>query len=470
MRERRIVVAIVTVCSLLLATGLLAAADERPRPHAEMALGADRIDWQPAGDTEQVVLTVVGPDGLRFEKEFAGNQPISLSLLDQEGNRLPEGAYIFELRLTERNSEQPRLQAGTFAVRNGGFASPFEPTQEMKVAKEPAIKKVTAQDVIADDLCVGALCAPGDEGPEILKLKNYYNVGIRFEDINEGLSYSRDWVLQANPNLGGPDHFFLQDVDAGTIPFSVWGDSPDYSLVVGSGGKIGIGTAIPSSRLHVLENVNANTLATVENSNTGASAAAFLRAKADVGTTQLSTHSSGRTITRFGQTLASRGEILHSGGNGLIIGTLESDDLILGTNNANRVQINGSTGAVTIAGNLTVNGTFSNPSSRALKESFELVDPKAILDKFAQLPIQEWSYKSDDRKLRHVGPTVEDFRSAFGLGTDGQYIIPMDVQGVTMTAVQGLYQVVQEKEAEIVDLRQRLAKLEELVSKFAAEQ
>jgi hypothetical protein len=119
---------------------------------------------------------------------------------------------------------------------------------------------------------------------------------------------------------------------------------------------------------------------------------------------------------------------------------------------------------------LVVNGTFSNPSSHALKEELKPVDPKTVLDKFARLPIQEWSYKSDVRKLRHVGPTVEDFQASFGLGTEGQHIFPMDVQGVTMTAVQGLYQLVQEKDGEIAALRQRLVDLEDLVSKLAASQ
>lgn len=260
----------------------------------------------------------------------------------------------------------------------------------------------------------------------------------------------------------------------GFTHFNFMGSGQNYirgtTIIADNGGSVGIGTASPSEELEVEINQDAITLGLVENTNAGANARAGWQARADVGVTSLTTHGSGRTITRYGQPLAGRGEILHTGGNGLLIGTLEVDDLILGTNNTNRLQINGSTGAVTISGNLTVNGTFSNPSSRDLKERFEPLDPRTVLDKFARLPIQEWSYKSDDRKLRHVGPTVEDFQSAFDLGTEGQHIFPMDVQGITMTAVQGLYQVVQEKDAEIATLRQRLAALEELVSKLAAPQ
>ena len=241
------------------------------------------------------------------------------------------------------------------------------------------------------------------------------------------------------------------------------------SMFITSSGNVGVGTSTPADRFHLFDSTDIGTVLRVENSSSGANAQGSFRAQSNTAVVHLRAHGSGRTVSRFGVVLGGWSEIVQDIGNGLAIGTQSTKPIILGTNNTNRLQIDGSTGAVTVAGNLSVNGTFSNPSSRALKEGFELVDSRTILDKFAQLPIQEWTYKSDDRKLRHVGPTVEDFQNAFGLGTEGQHIFPMDVQGVTMSAVQGLYQVVQEKDAEIADLRQRLAKLEELVSKLAAQ-
>ncbi len=227
-------------------------------------------------------------------------------------------------------------------------------------------------------------------------------------------------------------------------------------MIITNTGNVGIGTSSPADKLHLFDNTNVGTVLRVENSNAGANALGSFRAQSDTAVVHFRAHGSGRTISRFGVVLGGWSEIVQDTGNGLAIGTQNTTPIILGTNNTNRVQIDGSTGAVTIAGNLTVNGTFSNPSSRELKEGFAPLDPSMMLKKFTQLPIQEWNYKSDEQKLRHVGPTVEDFRNAFGLGTDGQYIFPMDVQGVTMAAVQGLYQLVQEKDAQIAELQRKL--------------
>jgi len=58
---------------------------------------------------------------------------------------------------------------------------------------------------------------------------------------------------------------------------------------------------------------------------------------------------------------------------------------------------------------------------------------------------------------------VEDFRSTFGLGTEGKHIFPMDVTGVTMAAVQGLYKLVQEKDAQIVELQKQMNEIKQLL-------
>ena len=62
---------------------------------------------------------------------------------------------------------------------------------------------------------------------------------------------------------------------------------------------------------------------------------------------------------------------------------------------------------------------------------------------------------------RHVGPTAQDFREAFGLGLDAKSIGTIDADGVALAAIQGLYELLLEKEAQIVSQERRLAIQEE---------
>src|SRR5581483_4512915 len=66
-------------------------------------------------------------------------------------------------------------------------------------------------------------------------------------------------------------------------------------------------------------------------------------------------------------------------------------------------------------------GTFSCTSSRFTKEDFTDLNGDDVLAKLARMPIQTWSYKTE-RGVRHVGPTAQDFRAAFGLGPSDESI------------------------------------------------
>lgn len=116
-------------------------------------------------------------------------------------------------------------------------------------------------------------------------------------------------------------------------------------------------------------------------------------------------------------------------------------------------------------------GTWTNGSSRTFKEGFTHIDPGAILDKLIALPISAWQYKNDAAEGTHLGPVAEDFKAAFGLGSNERYIATVDEEGIALAAIQGLNARLQtqitEKDSEIDDLRgeldlfrARLAKLE----------
>lgn len=161
---------------------------------------------------------------------------------------------------------------------------------------------------------------------------------IRLEqDASSSLSV-RTWDVGASHSS-----FFVKDVtNSSAVPFRIAAGAPASSFEISSSGAVGLGTSSPASRFHFFENLNANTILTVENPNTGSSAAGVLRAQSDTATVNFQAHGSGRTISRFGQTLASWAEFLQVTGNGLIIGTAADKPLILGTNSANRVHITGS--------------------------------------------------------------------------------------------------------------------------------
>jgi len=112
---------------------------------------------------------------------------------------------------------------------------------------------------------------------------------------------------------------------------------------------------------------------------------------------------------------------------------------------------------------VTVNGTFNNNSDRNAKQNFASVKPEEVLAKVAQLPVMQWSYKTD-AATRHIGPMAQDFYAAFAVGTDERHIAPIDEGGVALAAIQGLNQKLEQKETEITELKARLERLEQFMN------
>ncbi len=114
------------------------------------------------------------------------------------------------------------------------------------------------------------------------------------------------------------------------------------------------------------------------------------------------------------------------------------------------------TGASLAAGS----GSWSSLSDRAAKTGLVAVNPKAVLDRLAAMPIYEWSYQAQGPGVRHLGPTAQDFRAAFGLGEDDRHISTVDADGVALAAIQALHQENRELKARLQALEARLAALE----------
>jgi hypothetical protein len=110
---------------------------------------------------------------------------------------------------------------------------------------------------------------------------------------------------------------------------------------------------------------------------------------------------------------------------------------------------------------------WNTVSDRAKKRDFAAVDGRAVLEKVVALPLSTWTYKAQDG-VRHMGPMAQDLYAAFGLGVSDKSICTIDADGVNMAAIQGLYGVVQEKDAKLAKQAERIRALEERLDRMEA--
>ncbi len=102
--------------------------------------------------------------------------------------------------------------------------------------------------------------------------------------------------------------------------------------------------------------------------------------------------------------------------------------------------------------------SWSFSSDKNLKENFVEIDPKEVLERISHVSITEWNFKGYSQ--RHIGPAAQDFHALFPLGGSDTMIDSGDLQGVSLAAIQGLHEIVREKESRISTLEQRNADLE----------
>jgi hypothetical protein len=119
-----------------------------------------------------------------------------------------------------------------------------------------------------------------------------------------------------------------------------------------------------------------------------------------------------------------------------------------------RTNQSASTGCNLAAGS----GTWACTSDRHAKENFAEIDPEYVLTQVAQMPITTWEFIGTD--TRHIGPVAQDFYAAFGLGEGDTTISSVDIDGVSLAAIQGLYTRVTTLQAENDALQQQLSDFE----------
>jgi hypothetical protein len=223
------------------------------------------------------ILTVSGPDGTVYRREFAGGVVPSLSFFDKTGVAIGSGQYTYELRFTTvqmrdlkqrlaatsddgvmdengrtnhgRLSVQSVVQSGSFAVQNGAVyvGNETEPTSR-RISSTNGLEKNPQQQrspgvlsgntgnrlrnhrlslfsmpdqVIADDLivqgseCVGLDCVNNEAFSfDTIRLKEN-NTRISFNDTSTTAGFpTDDWTIRANSSASGGASF-LAFVDRG---------------------------------------------------------------------------------------------------------------------------------------------------------------------------------------------------------------------------------------------------------------
>jgi hypothetical protein len=109
-----------------------------------------------------------------------------------------------------------------------------------------------------------------------------------------------------------------------------------------------------------------------------------------------------------------------------------------------------------------------NASDRDLKGNFRSIANDNILDKVMSLKIERWAYKYDTLKIDHIGPTAQDFHTAFKVGRDDKSISTVDEGGVALAAIQELNLKSQLLEKTIENQQLKIEKLETLVAQLSS--
>jgi Chaperone of endosialidase len=504
-----------------------ARAEELQRELAAVKVGPAAVEWTPAAAYETLVLTVSGPQGFLLRRELAGTIRPSFEPFTEQGEPLPDGLYLWELRaapildLEARKAliaarktgdeatveklraagELPEVlpaQSGVFTIRGGEILRPHRresTTGTPQPSKAGAgLRPTTSELSFSERVCIGPGCVdPETFGLDTLKLKEN-NTRLLFEDNSTAAGFpATDWRLAANDTTsGGANRFSIEDATAATTPFTIVGAAPNNSLFIAGNGRIGMRTAVPTLDLHV---VGSNTpgLRLEQNASGGFIPYTWDVAGNDGNFFVRDVTGGFRLPLRIRPGAPTSSVDITATGN-VGIGTATADaKLDVEAASAVEVRLTITSGTVwqllndasgfgiqrvgagfravnvDAAGNMVVHGTVTQGSSRDLKTGFEPLDAREALARVAALPVSQWTYKADGSGARHIGPTAEDFHEAFGLGRDDKHIAPSDQAGVALLALQGLHQVLREKDREIADLRSRLETLEEMVRSLARE-
>jgi hypothetical protein len=381
------------------------------------------IEWQPVAAAAESSLSIKGPDGEVTTRTFAAGEN---SMLRLDG--LADGFYTYELRVMQADAK-PASQSGSFTVANGAVVSPT--IMERKFPHATPLTFFSDFVSAAGGLCGGADCTSTESmGAATIKGKSN-NVRLKFEDTSTLSGFpSTDWQLSANDSFsGGANKFFVEDLTAATVPFTIEGGTPNNTLWVDSTARVGINTSTPARDLTVDDPVSA--IIRMEQSASPFQAWDVVANNNNFIVRDIN-HETDPFIVKTSAPYYSL--VVDSTGR---IGLGVSSPLY---------QIHHSSGARLDA------GTWINASSRTIKQDIQDLDGNAAFDAFKALQPVTFAYKAKPEETR-VGFIAEDV-PALVATPDRKGLSPMDILAVVTKVVQEQQRTIEELQAKV----QRLEK------------
>lgn len=275
----------------------------------------------------------------------------------------------------------------------------------------------------------------------------YYNDGVGFHALswnttghqNVGIGY-----LAGSSNTTGSGNTFLGcQADATSYNLTNatavgWGAhvSQSNSLVLGQNGtNVGIGISAPTSALDV--NDGTWLIGRFKNNATSGDRTAMVRFETGDTTPAMWNIGAGGGGNGIGQ---ANGQLyLESVSYGVAMSVERNRNIHFYPSGGGSCNLsNGASG-------------WSCSSDRDLKENFTEIDKQKILDNLSVMPVTTWNMKGTT--VKHIGPVAQDFYAAFNVGEDDTHINTVDAGGVSLAAIQALYDIVKKQQKEIDGLK-----------------
>jgi hypothetical protein len=300
------------------------------RDFANISSAGSSVRFDVKVQHSEVSLTVAAPDGRVFRKEFKGSASPEFSITDEQGERLPDGHYSYELRVSpvispsakaalkesRGKDDEPEavrstrkrvmpvsaVQSGSFSIQNGtlivGGATEAGVQGVNKIPEAPRLQRASGiqvtkvrrhhlsptflpDQVIPDDLivqgsaCVGLDCVNNEAfGFDTIRMKEN-NTRLQFDDTSTTAGFpTTNWQIRANSSDSGGESFLgfvdqgtTGNSETGTIVFLVNSGAPANSLRVSGTGRVGLRTATPVLDVHA--NTSDTPAIRLEQNNTG---------------------------------------------------------------------------------------------------------------------------------------------------------------------------------------------------------